>query len=95
VKYLNNLSLNKGFLEINKTHKGKFTFYDYASNIKIYKDLTITMVLRSIQNQSLKDIEIILVNDGSLEEEINYVLNEIKNDNRIILLRHKEKKGHY
>jgi glycosyltransferase involved in cell wall biosynthesis len=155
VKYLNNSSLNKGFLEINTTHKGKFTFYDYASNIKIYKDLyknisytpitnsniivqsnqiskedfsklckegilldktkykrnsnpkisvvmpfyiinkdlTITMALRSIQNQSLKDIEIILVDDGSLEEKINYVLNEMKNDNRIILLRHKERKG--
>jgi len=39
VKYSTNSTLNKGFLEINKTHKGKFTYYDYASNIKIYKDL--------------------------------------------------------
>ena len=155
VKYFNNSSLNKGFLEINTTHKGKFTNYDYASNIKIYKDLyenisytpitnsnfilqsnqisieefsklceegvlldktkykrnsnpkisvvmpyyiisnnlTITMALRSIQNQSLKDIEIILVDDGSLEEKVNYVLNEMKNDNRIILLRHKQRKS--
>ena len=148
-------TLNKGFLEINTTHKGKFTYYDYASNIKIYKDLykdisyipinnnnfilqsnqiskerysklceegvlldktkykrninprisvvmpyyiisknlTITMALRSIQNQSLKDIEIIFVDDGSLKEKINYILNEMKNDNRIILLRHKERKS--
>jgi len=155
VKYNTNSTLNKGFLEINTTHKGKFTYYDYASNIKIYKDLykdisyipitnsnfilqsnqiskekfsklclkgvlldktkykrnanpkisvvipyfiisknlTITMTLRSIQNQSLKDIEIIFVDDGSLEEKVKDVLNEMKNDNRIILLRHKERKS--
>ena len=59
----------------------------------ISKNLNITMALRSIQNQSLKDVEIILVDDGSLEEKVNYVLNEMKDDNRIILLRHKERKG--
>jgi hypothetical protein len=37
--YNTNSTLNKGFLKINTTHKGKFTHYDYASNIKIYKDL--------------------------------------------------------
>ncbi len=155
VKYSNNSTLNKGFLEINTTHKGKFSYYNYASNIKIYKDLyknisytpitnsnfilqsnqisknnfsilceegvlldktkykrnkhpkisviipyyivskklTLTMTLRSIQNQSLKDFEIIIVDDGSLEEKIEEVLNEMKNDNRIILLKHKERKG--
>ena len=155
VKYSTNSTLNKGFLEINTTHKGKFTYYDYASNIKIYKDLykdisytpitnsnyilqssqiskeefsklceegvlldktkykrnnnpkisvvipyfiikkslKITMTLRSIQNQSLKDIEIIFVDDGSLEEKVKDVLNEMKDDNRIILLRHKERKS--
>ena len=51
------------------------------------------MTLRSIQNQSLKDVEIILVDDGSLEEKVNYVLNEMKDNNRIILLRHKERKS--
>jgi glycosyltransferase involved in cell wall biosynthesis len=59
----------------------------------VSKNLTITMTLRSIQNQSLKDFEIIIVDDGSLEEKIEEVLNEMKNDNRIILLRHKERKG--
>ena len=154
VKYINS-TLNKGFLEINTIHKGKFTHYDYASNIKIYKDLykdisytpinnsnfilhshqistkefsklceegllldkikykrnnnpkisvvipyyiisknlTIIMTLRSIQNQSLKDFEIIIVDDGSLEEKIKDILFEMKDDNRIILLRHKERKG--
>ena len=155
VKYSTNSTLNKGFLEINTTHKGKFTYYDYSSNINIYKDLykdisytpitnnnsilhsnqiskedfsklceegvlldktkykrnknpkisvvipyfiisktlSITMALRSIQNQSLKDIEIIFVDDGSLEEKVQDVLNEMKDDNRIILLRHKKRKS--
>ena len=44
--------------------------------------------LRSIQNQSLKNIEIIIVDDGSSENIINKVLEEMKNDNRIILLRY-------
>ena len=155
LKYSTNSTLNKGFLEINTTHKGKFTYYDFSSNIKVYKDLykdisytpinnsnyilqssqiskeefselcekgvlldktkykrnnipkisvvipyfiirknlNITMTLRSIQNQSLKDIEIIFIDDGSLEEKVKDVLNEMKDDNRIILLRHRERKS--
>ena len=53
---------------------------------------SINMPLRSIQNQSLKDIEIIFVDDGSSEEKIKDVLDAMKDDNRIILLRHKESK---
>ena len=49
--------------------------------------------LRSIQNQSFKDIEIIFVDDGSSEKKINELIEEMKNDNRIILLKHKERKG--
>jgi hypothetical protein len=37
--YNTNSTLNKGFLKINTTHKGKFTYYDYTSNNKIYTDL--------------------------------------------------------
>ena len=37
--YSTNSTLNKGFLEIKTIHKGKFTYYDYISNIKVYKDL--------------------------------------------------------
>ena len=136
LKYSINSTLNKGFLQINTTHKGKFQYYDYASNIEVYKDLykdisytpitysncilpsnqispkefsklceegvlldktkykrninpkisvvipyyiisktlTITMTLRSIQNQSLKDIEIIFVDDGSLKEKVKDIL---------------------
>ena len=49
--------------------------------------------LRSIQNQSLKDIEIIIVDDGSSENKINEVFKEMEKDNRIIFLKHKINKG--
>jgi glycosyltransferase involved in cell wall biosynthesis len=53
---------------------------------------SITILLRSIQNQSFKDIEIIFVDDGSYEEDIKNILYAMKDDNRIILIRHKERK---
>ena len=55
-------------------------------------NISITMTLRSIQNQSFKDLEIIIVDDGSSEEKIKDILDAMKFDNRIILLRHKERK---
>ena len=54
---------------------------------------SLNMLLRSIQNQSLKDIEIIFVDDGSSEDKIKDILEAMKDDNRIILLRHKERKS--
>ena len=54
---------------------------------------SIFVPLRSVQNQSLKDLEIIIVDDGSSEEVLNQIIEEMKNDNRIILLQHKENKG--
>ena len=54
---------------------------------------SIYIALRSIQNQSLKDIEIIIVDDGSSENVLKEVFEEMKDDNRIILLKHKENKG--
>ena len=50
------------------------------------------MTLRSIQNQSFKDIEIIIVDDGSTEEKVKDIFDAMKDDNRIILLKHIERK---
>ena len=42
--------------------------------------------LESIMAQSLKNIEIICIDDGSKDESINIIKNFIKIDNRIILI---------
>ena len=56
-------------------------------------NISIKMNLRSIQNQSFKDIEIIYVDDGSPEGNLQEIFEAMNDDNRIILLRHKERKS--
>lgn len=153
-KMPSNFITNKGYLNVNPTHKSKFDHYNYTENIIVYKDLyknisyapitennsianadkiskekyfklcenktlldnkkykrsinpkisvimpyynknkfSLFIPLRSIQNQSFKDLEIIIVDDGSSENKINEVIKEMKNDNRIILLCHRINKG--
>ena len=49
--------------------------------------------LRSIQNQKMKDIEIILVDDNSSDDSLNIIQNFFKNDKRIRIIenRHNRK----
>ena len=51
-------------------------------NSEQYLDKCIT----SIQNQSLKDIEIILINDGSKDKSLDICEKFAQNDNRIIVI---------
>ena len=67
VNYIANQTLNKGFLKINTIHKGKFTYYDYVSNIKIYKDLYKNISYNPINNSNY----ILKSNELSKEEFSN------------------------
>jgi len=49
--------------------------------------------LQSIENQTLNDIEIILINDASTDNSRQIALEHAKNDSRIILLDTKERMG--
>ena len=49
--------------------------------------------LRSVQNQSLKNIEIIMVDDHSLDNSVEKIEKYQKDDNRIILLKHTSNYG--
>ena len=44
--------------------------------------------LRSVQNQSLKNIEIIIVDDCSIDNSLNKIEKYQKEDNRIIIIKH-------
>ena len=62
--------------------------------IPVYnKDKFILRLLRSIQNQSFKDIEIIICDDHSTDNSTTLVEELQKEDNRIILLKHEKNKG--
>ena len=49
--------------------------------------------IRSIQNQSLKNLEIIIIDDCSLDNSIEIIESFQKEDNRIILLKHESNEG--
>ena len=49
--------------------------------------------LRSVQNQSLKNIEIIIIDDCSLDNISKVINNYIKEDKRIIYIRHESNDG--
>ena len=50
-------------------------------------------VLRSVQNQSIKNIEIIIVDDCSLDNSFEVIKEYQKMDERIILISHNKNEG--
>ena len=82
----------KGILSnitIIKTRKPKIsaimTFYN--------NNKTISRAIRSIQNQNISDIEIILINDYSTDDSLSIVENIQKNDSRIKIINNKKNMG--
>ena len=57
------------------------------------KCLTLKRYIRSIQNQNFKNIEIIFIDDHSTDDTIKIIENLQKQDERIILLKNKQRKG--
>ena len=82
-----------GTLIENKRYKRnenpKFTIIIPVYNREKY----ITRVLRSIQNQSYKNIEIILVDDFSQDNSVKIIEQYQRKDKRIRLIKHNENKG--
>jgi len=92
-KYLNNLYfkhinlINEKF-EINIIKNSSYMFNPKVSVIiPIYNiEKYIIQCLSSIIKQKLKEIEIIVVNDGSVDNSLQIALNYAKNDNRVLIL---------
>ena len=62
--------------------------------IPVYnKEIFVLRILRSIQNQSLKDIEIIFCDDNSYDNSTKLIEEYQKDDERILLIKHTINKG--
>ena len=57
------------------------------------RDEYINSTIKSVQNQRMKDLEIIIVDDFSVDDSIKYVEEAQKSDSRIILIKNKKKMG--
>ena len=101
-----NLSLNqnifKEFIHINNNNKlieGNIKFKksynpDITVIITIYNQADfLHKCLRSVQNQSLKNIEIIIIDDCSLDNSTELIMQYQKEDERIILISHNTNEG--
>ena len=90
-EYIDNC-MNGKLIDKNKYHKSENPKISII--IPLYsKDKFILRVLRSVQNQSFKDIEIIICDFHSTDNSTTLVEELQKEDNRIILLKHEKNKG--
>ena len=84
---------NKGLL-INKIKFKKIENPKISIISSIYnREKFILRFLRSVQNQFFDDIEIILVDDSSKDNSVKLIEKFKKDDERIILIKHKKNKG--
>ena len=95
------LSIEKYFKICNNgillTHKNKFKKNEIPKisiiSAVYNKQNYILRFLRSIQNQNIEKIEIILIDDFSEDKTVSIIENYQKEDERIILIKHKINKG--
>ena len=87
-------------LLLNHTKIDKDKIYYPSQNPKISIIISVyngegylNTTLLSIQNQDLKDIEIILVDDGSKDNSVNLIKELMKTEPRIVLIENKENRG--
>ena len=87
-------AINSNNLLINNNYFNKNNFPDITVILIIYNQAhCFHKALRSIQNQSLKNVEIIIIDDCSTDNSIELINNYQKEDNRIILIKHEKNLG--
>lgn len=82
-------NINSNNILINNNHFIKQKMPDITVILIIFNQAhCLHKALRSIQNQSIKNIEIIIIDDCSIDNSIALINNYQKQDNRIILIKH-------
>ena len=84
----NSISIDKGKI-FYPTHNPKISIVITVYNGEGY----LKTALLSIQNQDFKDIEIIMVDDGSLDKSVQLIRELMAKEPRIVLYQNKENKG--
>ena len=83
------ISKNISFSNYHKKQKIKISLF-----ISIYnKEYFIDQCIRSIQSQTLKDIEIVVVNDHSTDNSLKILINLSEKDNRIKIINNEQNHG--
>ncbi len=91
-KYQNLLYINKKNLRLLKYKKNFFPNISIISPI-YNREVYLLRFLNNIQNQYFKEIEIIVIDDCSIDNSIKIIEEYIKKDKRMILLKNKIKRG--
>ena len=93
-KYFEYLDLAKAGIYINKQNLIPNENPKISIIISIYnRENYVKSTTRSIQNQNLKEIEIIYIDDFSTDNSVKYIKEEQKKDPRIILYQNKQNMG--
>ena len=105
-KYERQINITENIIKDFRNINSNNLLINNNSKIKInsFPDITVVLIifnqahclhkaLRSIQNQSLKNIEIIIVEDCSIDNSFDLIKNYQKEDSRIILLKHEINQG--
>ena len=94
IPYLKYIEYAKEGISLNKIKYNNKNIPKISIIISLYnREQYIKSTIRSIQNQNLSDIEIIIIDDLSTDNSLKYVKEYQKEDPRIILLENKENMG--
>ena len=87
LKYCNNLKTNT--IKKYKNISPKISIISPLYNRKLY----IIRFLRSIQHQKFKDLELLLVDDCSIDDSLELISHYSEKDKRMIIIKNKNRKG--
>ena len=93
-KYMDYMNTSKNNIILNKNNLVKSEQPKVSIVISLYnREDYINSTIKSVQNQNIKDLEIIIVDDSSTDKSVKYIKEAQKLDPRIVLLQNKKNRG--